>query len=140
VEVLNRCRNLPEHPLGLSLRQVSVVDEVVQFSAGCVLHHHDDLVAALKDFHNLDDVGMPQGGHHLNLLSQSAQVGCIVNLALGNALNGHLLSRVQLDGQFHLAVGAAPEGPDELEAMTEFVPVPMSDNDRRGGDGGGGGG
>lgn len=64
---------------------------------------------------------MLNAAHDLHLAPNPHQIGVGGDLALFDRLDGHLLSRLLVDAQLHLAVRALPQFLDDVEALAQLL-------------------
>lgn len=68
----------------------ALAEVIVELATGRVLHHQDHLLLVLKHFVDVDDVGVPDGGHDLNFAPDADQIGFRFDFGLFDCFNGHL--------------------------------------------------
>ena len=85
--------DLAEDAPRFRLRQnFALTEVVVEFAAGRVFHDEDHLLLVLKHFVDVDDVGVADGRHDLDLATDADQIRFRFNFRFLNRLDGHLHS------------------------------------------------
>lgn len=89
--VTDRCDDLSEDSPRVFLRQFAAfVDVIIQLPLCATIQHQNYPLFVLKNFKDIDDVGMVQFGHDFDFSSDSVDFCFIVNLQLFDVLNCNL--------------------------------------------------